>query len=182
MTLLHVVLCFVIELKWTSNFICLYTNRKGFQCIWSLFMTKNTNTLAPFSDCVNMYVTDEMKCNGIEGIKKLFLWIWNIWLWIIVYVLGRWLVLSHKNNEDAIFISNNQLLEVMQKAARVIIEKSHRFREWFFNPKHNSQNVWIQFNVNDFLQEIAKISHMCYRYFDTPASLDDWKGLELMFW
>ena len=38
----------LFEEKLTNSFICLYTNRKGFQCIWSLFMTKNTNTLAPF--------------------------------------------------------------------------------------------------------------------------------------
>ena len=33
-----------------------------------------------------------------------------------MYVLGRLLVLSHKINEDAIFISNNQLLEVYAKS------------------------------------------------------------------
>ena len=54
MTLLHVVLGFVIEAKGTNNFISLYMNTAGFQCIGSLFMMKNMNTLVTFSDCVNM--------------------------------------------------------------------------------------------------------------------------------
>ena len=54
MTLLHVVLGFVIEAKVTNNFISIYTNRTGFQCIGSLFMTKNMNTLVTCSDCGDM--------------------------------------------------------------------------------------------------------------------------------
>ena len=56
MTLLHVV-------AWTNNFISLYMNRTGFQCLGSLFMTKNMNTLVTCSDCVNMckYNMDKMQ-------------------------------------------------------------------------------------------------------------------------
>ena len=48
--------------------------------------------------------------------KKLCL---QIGLWIIVYVLGSQLLLVTKNNEDAIFIFNNQPSEVYAKAVKV---------------------------------------------------------------
>ena len=78
MTLLHVVLGFVIEAERTNNFINFYMSRTGFQCIGSLFMTKNMNTLVTCSDCGDM---DKMQRKRRE---KKTLW---IGFWIIVYVL-----------------------------------------------------------------------------------------------
>ena len=41
----------------------------------------------------------------------------------------------------------------------MIVEYSHRFGELFSYPKHDSQNMWMLFNVNNcFLQEITKIN------------------------
>ena len=55
-------------------------------------------------------------------------------------------------------------LKFMQKGARVIVEiESQDLEELFSYPKHNFQNVWIQFNMNDFfLQEITNINCLCY--------------------
>ena len=64
---------------------------------------------------------------------------------IIVYVLGRQLILSHKNNEDAVFIS---------------ICKYAIFVE-------------TQFNVNDFLQEITKINRLCSINLDIQTGPDE---------
>ena len=63
----------------------------------------------------------------------------------------------------------------MQKGARRITEINHRFRESFSYPKHDFQNLWIQFNMNDLLQEIVKINRLCYIYFDAQPGSDDWK-------
>ena len=58
-----------------------------------------------------------------------------IGLWIIVYVLGRRLLLVPKNNENAIFIINIRPPKSLHK----------KQRNYFFTE--------IQFNINDFLEK-----------------------------
>ena len=64
--------------KGTNNLICLYTNRKGFQCIWSLFMMQKTIPGSRFWLCKNLWLGYAKLLvfgetwKGKEGIKKTF--------------------------------------------------------------------------------------------------------------
>ena len=87
-------------------------NRTGCQCIGSLFMRKYMNTLVTCSDCVNMLR------HGFEGRKRgdkktLFAdWTLNN----CVYFREP-IIISAKNNENAIFIINICPPEVYAKSS-----------------------------------------------------------------
>ena len=41
--------------------------------------------------------------------------------------------------------------DLCKRVAEGLLKYIHRFRESFSYPKHDFQNLWIDFNVNDFL-------------------------------
>ena len=97
---------FVIEAKGTNNFISLYMNRTGFQCIGSLFMMKNMNTLVTCSDCGDMD-----KIQRKEGIKNSVDWTLDNCV-----CFRESIIISAKNNKNTIFIINNPPPEVYAKS------------------------------------------------------------------